>query len=42
MRKSIGALINEMKSKMSGYAVMLQYRYMNLVRASKRLIRSLR
>lgn len=30
MRKSIGALINEMKSKMSGYAVMLQYRYMNL------------
>ena len=30
MRKSIEALISEMKSKMSGYAVMLQYRYMNL------------
>ena len=30
MRKSIGALIGEMKNKMSGYAVMLQYRYMNL------------
>jgi ribosome recycling factor len=30
MRRNIEALINEMKSKMSGYAVMLQYRYMNL------------
>lgn len=30
MRKSIETLISEMKSKMSGYAVMLQYRYMNL------------
>ena len=30
MRRNIGALINEMKGKMSGYAVMLQYRYMNL------------
>ena len=30
MRKSIGALIGEMKNKMSGYTVMLQYRYMNL------------
>ena len=29
MRKSIEALISEMKSKMSGYAVMLQYRYMS-------------
>lgn len=30
MRKSIETLINEMKTKMSGYAVLLQYRYMNL------------
>ena len=30
MRRNIETLINEMKSKMSGYAVMLQYRYMNL------------
>lgn len=30
MRKSIEALINEMKNKMSGYAVLLQYRYLNL------------
>ena len=30
MRKSIETLIDEMKTKMSGYAVLLQYRYMNL------------
>ena len=30
MRKSIETLINEMKTKMSGYAVLLHYRYMNL------------
>ena len=30
MRRNIESLINEMKNKMSGYAVMLQYRYMNL------------
>ena len=30
MRRSIEALISEMKNKMSGYAVLLQYRYMNL------------
>ena len=30
MRRNIETLISEMKSKMSGYAVMLQYRYMNL------------
>ena len=30
MRRNIEALINEMKKKMSGYAIMLQYRYMNL------------
>lgn len=30
MKKSIETLIGEMKTKMSGYAVLLQYRYMNL------------
>ena len=30
MRKSIETLIDEMKTKMSGYVVLLQYRYMNL------------
>ena len=30
MRKSIETLINEVKTKMSGYVVLLQYRYMNL------------
>lgn len=30
MRKSIETLIDEMKTKMSGFAVLLQYRYMNL------------
>ena len=30
MRRNIEALISEMKNKMSGYAVLLQYRYMNL------------
>ena len=30
MRRSIETLIDEMKTKMSGYVVLLQYRYMNL------------
>lgn len=30
MRRNVEALIDEMKNKMSGYAVLLQYRYMNL------------
>lgn len=30
MRKSIEAVIGEMKNKMSGYAVLLHYRFMNL------------
>ncbi len=30
MKRNIEALINEMKNKMSGYAVLLQYRYMNI------------
>jgi ribosome recycling factor len=30
MRKNIESLIDEMKSKMSGYAVLLHYRFMNL------------
>ena len=30
MRRSIENLIDEMKTKMSGYVVLLQYRYMNL------------
>ena len=30
MKRSIETLINEMKNKMSGYVVLLQYRYMNL------------
>ena len=30
MKKSIETLIGEMKTKMSGYAVLLQYRFMNL------------